>query len=81
MAQRAASDIASAPNPEGASDTRAWSRRRPSRLPADAVNAVLSLGYSLLTHTWHTVLSGVGFDPYLGFYHRPRFGRPGARSI
>ena len=20
--------------------------------------------------------SAVGFDPYLGFYHRPRFGRP-----
>jgi CRISPR-associated endonuclease Cas1 len=26
--------------------------------------------------TWLTVLSAVGFDPYLGFYHRPRFGRP-----
>jgi CRISP-associated protein Cas1 len=22
------------------------------------------------------VLSAVGFDPYLAFYHRPRFGRP-----
>lgn len=22
------------------------------------------------------VCNGVGFDPYLGFYHRPRFGRP-----
>lgn len=21
------------------------------------------------------MLSGVGFDPYLGFYHKPRFGR------
>jgi CRISPR-associated endonuclease Cas1 len=37
---------------------------------------MLSLGYSLLTRTWLTTLSAVGFDPYLGFYHRPRFGRP-----
>jgi CRISPR-associated endonuclease Cas1 len=50
--------------------------KRTRRPPADAVNAMLSLGYTLLTRTWHTVLSAVGFDPYLGFYHRPRFGRP-----
>jgi CRISPR-associated endonuclease Cas1 len=50
--------------------------KRTRRPPADPVNAMLSLGYTLLTHTWHTVLSAVGFDPYLGFYHRPRFGRP-----
>ena len=37
---------------------------------------MLSLAYSLLTRTWLTALSAVGFDPYLGFYHRPRFGRP-----
>jgi CRISPR-associated endonuclease Cas1 len=37
---------------------------------------MLSLGYSLLSRTWLTVLSAVGFDPYLGFYHKPRFGRP-----
>jgi CRISPR-associated endonuclease Cas1 len=47
--------------------------RRP---PSDPVNAMLSLGYTLLTRTWLTVLSAVGFDPYLAFYHRPRFGRP-----
>jgi CRISPR-associated exonuclease Cas4/CRISPR-associated protein Cas1 len=50
--------------------------KRSRRPPADAINAMLSLGYTLLTRTWHTVLSAVGFDPYLGFYHRPRFGRP-----
>jgi CRISPR-associated exonuclease Cas4/CRISPR-associated protein Cas1 len=50
--------------------------RRSRRPPVDPVNALLSLGYALLTRTWHTVLSGVGFDPYLAFYHRPRFGRP-----
>ena len=50
--------------------------KRTRRPPADPVNAVLSLGYTLLTRTWLTVLSAVGFDPYLAFYHRPRFGRP-----
>jgi CRISPR-associated exonuclease Cas4/CRISPR-associated protein Cas1 len=50
--------------------------KRSRRPPADAINAMLSLGYTLLTRTWHTVLSAVGFDAYLGFYHRPRFGRP-----
>jgi CRISPR-associated endonuclease Cas1/CRISPR-associated protein Cas4 len=50
--------------------------KRTRRPPADPVNAMLSFGYSLLTRTWLTTLSAVGFDPYLGFYHRPRFGRP-----
>ena len=50
--------------------------KRTRRPPADPVNAMLSLGYAMLTRTWLTVLSAVGFDPYLGFYHKPRFGRP-----
>jgi CRISPR-associated endonuclease Cas1/CRISPR-associated protein Cas4 len=50
--------------------------KRTRRPPADPVNAMLSFGYSLLSRTWLTVLSAVGFDPYLGFYHKPRFGRP-----
>src|SRR5581483_1106584 len=50
--------------------------KRTRRPPADPVNAMLSLGYALLTRTWLTVLSAVGFDPYLGLYHKPRFGRP-----
>jgi CRISPR-associated endonuclease Cas1/CRISPR-associated protein Cas4 len=50
--------------------------KRTRRPPADPVNAMLSFGYTLLTRTWLTVLSAVGFDPYLAFYHRPRFGRP-----
>jgi len=50
--------------------------KRTRRPPADPVNAMLSLGYVLLTRTWLTTLSAVGFDPYLGFYHHPRFGRP-----
>lgn len=50
--------------------------KRTRRPPADPVNALLSLGYALLTRTWLTTLSAVGFDAYLGFYHKPRFGRP-----
>jgi CRISPR-associated endonuclease Cas1/CRISPR-associated protein Cas4 len=50
--------------------------KRTRRPPADPINAMLSFGYSLLTRTWLTVLFAVGFDPYLGFYHHPRFGRP-----
>ncbi len=49
---------------------------RNRRPPADPVNALLSFGYAMFTRTWHQVLSGVGFDPYRGFYHQPRYGRP-----
>lgn len=31
----------------------------------------------MLTRTWTVTLSAaVGFDPYRGFYHQPRYGRP-----
>ena len=50
--------------------------KRTRRPPADPVNAMLSFAYTLLTRTWLNALSAVGFDPYLGFYHKPRFGRP-----
>jgi CRISPR-associated endonuclease Cas1 len=50
--------------------------KRTRRPPADPVNAMLSLGYAMLARTWLTLLSAVGFDPYFGFYHKPRFGRP-----
>lgn len=42
----------------------------------DPTNALLSYGYALLTSTWTEVVHRVGFDPYLGFYHQPRYGRP-----
>lgn len=50
--------------------------RRNRRPPADPVNALLSFAYTLLTRAWHVTLGGVGFDPYRGFYHQPRYGRP-----
>lgn len=48
-------------------------KRRP---PPDAVNCLLGYVYGLLVKELTIVALGVGFDPYLGFYHRPRFGRP-----
>ena len=49
---------------------------RNRRPPRDAVNALLSFTYALLVSTTTTVLMSVGFDPYLGFFHQPRYGRP-----
>ena len=50
--------------------------RRNRRPPTDPVNALLSFAYAMLTRTFAVALSGIGFDTYLGFYHRPRYGRP-----
>jgi len=49
---------------------------RNRRPPADPVNALLSLAYSLLAKDCALAALAVGFDPYVGFYHQPRFGRP-----
>ncbi|MBI1902227.1 MAG: CRISPR-associated endonuclease Cas1 [Planctomycetia bacterium] len=48
---------------------------RNRRPPRDPVNALLSLAYSMLAKDLTIVCHMVGFDPYLGFYHQPRFGR------
>ena len=48
-------------------------RRRP---PPDPANALLSLGYVLLTNLIASILEARGFDPYLGVLHTPRSGRP-----
>jgi CRISPR-associated protein Cas1 len=49
---------------------------RNRRPPRDPVNAMLSLGYSLLAKDLTVACYAVGFDPYVGFYHQARFGRP-----
>ena len=49
---------------------------RNRRPPKDPVNALLSFSYAMLTREWSITLSAVGLDPYRGFYHQPRFGRP-----
>jgi len=65
--------------PPGGSDERVSGfdfdgrNRRP---PRDPINALLSFGYALLAKDLTIALQAVGFDPYLGFYHQPRYGRP-----
>lgn len=49
---------------------------RNRRPPRDPVNALLSFAYSLLVKDLTCVLLATGFDPYLGFYHQPKYGRP-----
>ncbi|HEY0945375.1 MAG TPA: CRISPR-associated endonuclease Cas1, partial [Opitutaceae bacterium] len=49
---------------------------RNRRPPRDPVNALLSLGYSILAKELAGVCHAVGLDPFLGFLHQPRYGRP-----
>lgn len=49
---------------------------RNRRPPKDPVNAMLSFAYAMLTREWRVALSAVGLDPFRGFFHQPRFGRP-----
>lgn len=51
-------------------------RGRNRRPPRDPVNALLSLGYSMLAKELTGVCYSVGLDPFLGFMHQPRYGRP-----
>jgi CRISPR-associated protein Cas1 len=51
-------------------------QNRNRRPPKDPVNAVLSYLYAVLAKDMFVSLLAVGFDPYLGFYHQPRYGRP-----
>lgn len=48
---------------------------RSRRPPKDAVNAMLSLAYTLLTNDITAALETVGLDPYVGFLHTLRPGR------
>lgn len=49
---------------------------RSRRPPLDAVNALLSFLYTLVTHDCRSALESVGLDPAVGFLHRDRPGRP-----
>lgn len=48
---------------------------RNRRPPKDAVNAMLSLAYTLLGNEITSALESVGLDPYVGFLHALRPGR------
>lgn len=49
---------------------------RNRRPPRDPINALLSLGYALLTQNMMTALEVVGLDPYLGYFHSETYNRP-----
>ena len=49
---------------------------RSRRPPANEVNAVLSFLYVQMTHDMRSALEGVGLDPYAGYLHTLRPGRP-----
>jgi CRISPR-associated protein Cas1 len=64
---------------QGAERSSEWSfdfERRSRRPPADPVNALLSYAYSLLARSVAVTVSAVGMDPFRGFYHQSRYGRP-----
>lgn len=50
-------------------------KNRNKRPPTDPVNAMLSMGYSLLANDCASALEGVGLDPAVGFLHTLRPGR------
>lgn len=49
---------------------------RSRRPPLDPANALLSLGYTLLTAEATGAVAGAGLDPSLGMLHAPHEGRP-----
>lgn len=49
---------------------------RTRRPPLDNMNSLLSFLYTLLTNEVASALEGVGLDPYVGFLHQDRPGRP-----
>jgi CRISPR-associated protein Cas1 len=49
---------------------------RNKRPPLDKINAMLSFAYTLLANEVAAALETVGLDPYVGFLHSDRPGRP-----
>lgn len=49
---------------------------RSRRPPKDPVNALLSLGYTILVGELTWTIHAFGLDPLLGYYHEIRAGRP-----
>ncbi len=58
-------------------DDETWQfTRRNRRPPRDPVNALLSFGYTILTHNVESAIRAVGLDPYIGFLHQIAYNRP-----
>lgn len=51
-------------------------KERSRRPPCDNMNALLSFLYTVLAHDMQSALESVGLDPYVGFLHQDRPGRP-----
>jgi CRISPR-associated protein Cas1 len=51
-------------------------KERSRRPPLDNMNSLLSFLYTLLVNEATSALEGVGMDPYVGFLHQDRPGRP-----
>jgi CRISPR-associated protein Cas1 len=51
-------------------------KARNRRPPRDPVNALLSFAYSILCKDCFSAACTVGFDPYKGFFHANRHGKP-----
>ena len=51
-------------------------KERNRRPPRDPINAVLSYLYALLAKDLTLSALMVGFDPYLGLFHKPKYGKP-----
>jgi CRISPR-associated protein Cas1 len=50
--------------------------KRTKRPPKDPINVLLSLGYTLCGDALFTACEVVGLDPYCGFFHAEKYGRP-----
>jgi CRISPR-associated protein Cas1 len=59
--------------PTGRGFDFATRNRRP---PRDPVNALLSFAYAMLAKDCFAAVCTVGFDPYKGFFHQGRHGKP-----
>jgi len=51
-------------------------QKRQRRPPPDPANALLSFTYVLLGNELQALLDGIGFDPYIGFFHSLDYGKP-----
>jgi len=51
-------------------------KRRERRPPPDPINALLSLGYTILMSRILGMVERASLDSYLGFLHSPDYGRP-----
>ncbi len=49
---------------------------RNRRPPLDPVNAMLSYLYAILIKDMTAITFNIGLEPNLGYFHRPRYGRP-----